>query len=33
MEDREIFKDILIRDGYAFFLRGWLSNWYRSPFM
>ena len=33
MEDRDIFKNILIRDGYAFFLKGWLSNWYRSPFM
>lgn len=33
MEDREAFKDVLIRDGYAFFLKGWLSNWHRSPFM
>lgn len=32
MEDRWIFKDILIRDGYAFFLKGWLSNWHRSSF-
>lgn len=32
MIDEQIFKDVTIRDGYAFFLKGWLSNWYRSPF-